>query len=242
MGLVTGPNQGETTELKISKQARHRLVAGLSWDPVQADEIQKEETFKQVLFDLKQVAGSLKMMLTEKHYKEAISKHDLRLDEKLDKDGREKDDPYFDLDLMCLIYNRNKDLAVRIDPASCFAIDESEKVYHSDDEQYGLNLHDDEQIHVEFKDLPEDYHHIFFVVVSDCKHNLKEVLNPVLRIADSSTEQDILRVKIDELILSDNFGYVCCHIFRDGDTWKIKNISEFTDDKMDWNAHLKGYI
>ena len=97
---------------------------------------------------------------------------------------------------------------------------------------------DDEQIYIHLNSLPANVSEFFIVVLSDCAHTLKNVPHPAVHVTDSQGNKALLKVEIDKLPDNDKYAFVFCRIYRDGDSWKTKNISHFTDFDQDWPQYL----
>lgn len=219
MGLIVGPEKGQSEELRISPEAHHRIVVGLSWDP-------KEENSK--IWALKNLINSISYAVTKQ-----------RIMEKLDMPERDAHYTLFDLDLYCFAYDQKGMLKAQIDVTAWNTIDESGKIYHSGEDMDGMGGPDDEQVHIEFKNLPDDYNDFFFVVESDSRHNLSAVSNAQIRIADSMTEKNQLHVDITKLPENKEFAFVFCRLHKNDGRWMLQNLSDFTDFQENWSDYLK---
>jgi tellurium resistance protein TerD len=229
MGLVTGPAAGTSTKLEITRQSQERVLIGLSWD---ARDMSKKELRQQKLSGLKDALKGgfslLKGNLT-------------RLHEKLDEDGRDANDLNFDLDLICFIYDADGNYISAVDQEAWTSMDDTGHVYHSGEDMVGSGGPDDEQIYIHTKNLPIHIHELFFIVLSDCAHAFKDVLNPMVHVTDSYSNKPLLKVEIDKLPDSDKYAFVFCRICRDGEDWAVQNISQFTEFEQDWPQVLKQY-
>lgn len=238
MGLITGPKKGDISNLDVTQKAQHRIVIGLSWDE---KNLSKGEKLKVALSGLDDVLfGDIFL----------VKANTDRIMDKMDHSSREEDDPNFDLDLSCLSFDSKGNIISVVDPDAWNAIDQSGKIYHSGDAMAGQfvdetdqlhieSTHDDEQIHIELKDISEDIHDFFIIVQSDCAASFADVLNPEIRVADSMTNKNFLQTKIDGVDNSDgSYGFVYCRIFKQGNDWKVKNISQFCDFQEDWAKYL----
>jgi len=219
MGLIVGPKKDESVELQVSPDGKRRIVIGLSWDP-------KEENSK--TWALKNLINSISFSVTKE-----------RLMEKLDIPGRDIHYTLFDLDLYCFAFDKNGDLKAQVDVLAWNAIDASKKIYHSGEDMDGMGGPDDEQVHIELNGLPDDYNDFFFVVESDSRHNLSQVTNAHIRLADSKTEKDQLRVDITKLPENEEFAFIFCRLHKKEGRWMIQNLSKFINFQEDWPAYLK---
>lgn len=225
------PKKNETVPLQVTKKARERILVALNWEP---RELTKEEKHNRTLRGLKDVLNGNIFLLA----------HNIRkIGEKTDSpDGRETSDTAYDLDLCCYGYDRDGNFALLIDTDAWNAIDESGKIYHSGDNMEGYSGHDDEQIYIELKDLPDQYTDFVFVIKSDCAHELDVLETVSARVADSFTNSDLLHIDMAALEDKGNYAYVFSHIHKRNGEWFLKNISEFTDFENDWPEYLKKYL
>ncbi len=160
-----------------------------------------------------------------------------------DAPGRDKDFNAFDLDLLCLIFNKDGDLIARVGPDSEEMADETGVVYHSGDNfSGGMGGTDDERIYINSKNLPDSYMHFFFVVLSDSSFTLDEISNPCVRIADGMTERDFLRTPLGETPESKTTGYAFCHLWRQDGKWLLENVDTYSEFETDWPAFFKTKI
>ncbi len=230
MGVLTGPQKGQQTKLNVTKEAQHRMLIGLSWD---ANELSSEEKRTQRISSIKDILFG-DILLAKANFD--------RMGQKMDTEGREEHDPNFDLDLSCFALDCDGNIKSVVDPSAWNAIDETGKIYHSGDAETGIYAHDDEQIHIELKDLSTDIEDIFLVVQSDCKHSIDKIKNAQIRVADSMTDKNFLAVDMNELENNEHFGFVFCRIFKQETEWHVENISEFCKFDEDWNVYLKQFI
>ncbi len=228
------PAKGQSTPLTVSQVGKHRIVIGLSWD--------KNEKARSWVSFQSQLLGSLKIMkknpATARHF---ASNPDL-LYQKDDQQGREKNDPNFDLDLSCFAFDKDGNFKDWVDPSAYNAIDDASKMYHSGEDMDGEGDIDDEQIHIELKNVEDTYAHFFVVVDSDCMHKISKVNGARVRVGDVQSYQTILETNLNQLEGSENYSFIFCHVFKKNDGWHVKNISEFVDENQNWPETLKKYL
>ena len=229
MSTLTGPEKGKISELNVTKEIKHRILIGLSWDP---KNLSAKERRKQTLSGIKDVLMG-DIVLIKSNLK--------RINEKMDEEGREENDPNHDLDLSCFAFDGDGVLQSLVDPDAWNAVDKTGQIYHSGDDMTGEGQNDDEQIHIELKDLPKNLHEFFIVVQSDCADTIDKVKNSAIRVSDTMSNKDLLRVNIELQNDNNKYGFVFCRIFRDQENWKIHNISEFCDFEENWSEFFKQY-
>lgn len=246
MGLITGPKKGESKKLNITEQAQQRIVIGLSWHK---KELSASDKASQVIHGLNNILFG-DISLIKANYD--------RLFQKMDTEKREDFDQNFDLDLACYAYDKKGNFKSLIDSDTWNMIDKTGKIYHSGDDMEGsqtldenlisstpdkflsdFQKSDDEQIHIEFKNLSDDLDEFFIVIKSDCAHSFKDVIAPEVRVADSISNANDLHIELDKLENNDNYAFVFCRIFKKNEEWHIKNISEFCEFEQDWPKFLK---
>ncbi len=229
MTTIIGPKKGETALLEITKEAKHRVLIGLSWNP---KELSASEKRGQMLSGIQDVLfGNIFLVKANMN----------RIHEKMDRSGRDTNDPNHDLDLICFVYDENGKMISLVDPDAWNAVDNTGQIYHSGDDYTGEGGNDDEQVHIELRDLPKSIHEFFIVVQSDCTDTIDKIDSPVIRVCDSISNTDLLKVNLEDEKNNDKYGYVFCRIFRDQDDWKIQNISEFCSFEENWEEHFKKY-
>ena len=229
MTTLIGPQKGEVDVLNVTKEAKHRVLIGLSWNP---KVLSNSEQRGQMLSGIKDVLfGNIFLVKANLE----------RINEKMDEKGRDENDPNHDLDLVCFVFDQDGKMQSLVDPDAWNAVDATGQVYHSGDDYTGEGANDDEQIHIELRDLPESIHEFFLVVQSDCNDTIDKVDTPVIRVCDTMSNNDLLKVNLEDESGNDKYGYVFCRIFRDQGEWNIKNISEFCDFEEDWEEHFKKY-
>lgn len=220
----------EDVLLDVTKQARERILVGLNWSPKNLTLQEKAGQIIRGAADILQ--GSVTLVA-----------HNLnKIGEKSDGPRREDFDPNFDLDLCCYAYDRANNFISLVDPDAWNAIDENGKIYHSGDNMTGLSGNDDEQIYIELKGLPDDYQNFFFIILSDCKHDLGKIPDATIRISDSFSNRDFLKAGIGRGSGSGKFACVFCRIYKKDGNWYAREIGEYIDFEQDWPEYLKKYI
>ncbi len=230
MGLVVGPQPGNSQSIELVPSTHGRILIGLSWD---ARDLTDKEKHKVALSGLKDLlSGSI--WLLKANYS--------RLMEKMDKEERDHADANFDLDLSCYLYDDKGEVVGLVAPDAWHAITETGHVYHSGEDMDGIGGPDDEQVYIHTNGLPENIRDVFVVVQSDCAHSLKNVLNPAIHVTDSKADKALLKVQIDKLPDNDKYAFVFCRLHRDeSNKWRMTNISHFTDFDQDWPEYLKQF-
>lgn len=248
MVTVRGPEKGKDAALVISQDAENRFFIGLGWDPKDPPDtsvkIPKKPkdggslvlyyllwpfNFVRILF------VSLIKLIAMDMYTRNTSKGD-------DKPGRDEKSRTFDLDLCCYIFDAALQPKGFVGPENDAYIDASKKVYHSGEDQSGFGGPDDEAISVQTKDLPEDYHHFFFVVKSDSQYAFQDVRNPAIRLADGKLNENILESTITPPAHYNASGFVFCHVWRDGAAWRYRNLDEYTGTDVNWDTLLPSFV
>lgn len=229
---------GTTIPLTISQDGKRRLHVGLSWEPLTAPQLSEEEGksfLKVLLHKWTRIPGN------RGGYDKKVQRVYRK---KVDEEGREKNFDYFDLDLVCLIFDDHGNLKAVIGPDPEHLIDESSTVYHSGENPTGVGgIADDEQIHIHTLDIPLDYTHFFFLVQSDCKFPLAEITAPRIRIADSKTEKTLAEYPF--LIMEDQKDATACltfHIFRNGEEWSAAHLDHYGAFEDDWEGFCRNII
>ena len=218
--MTAQPNPGQRVKLAVTEAARHRIYAGLSWDPLVPTSLAEQ------YWDSRKKGGSA----AEKYAHVASQKHVTDMDPE---DASLKN-LSFDLDLTCFIYNTDGTFRSRVTPDAMGMIAEGNKIYHSGDDHDGAGDNeegqDDERLFVELRELNEDIGHIVFVVSSKNDFTLSDVKGIEARIVDSKTEQDLLKTVIDPEEANKKFNYAFAAIHRSDDGWLLSNLHEFLDD------------
>ncbi|MBL4804244.1 MAG: TerD family protein [Alphaproteobacteria bacterium] len=237
MKVFKGPAQGQSSQIEISETQRDRVLVGLSWDMKELEKVEipvaEWVPFKKYLQAAADWADdSVHAFRTMNYMPKTVNQHD-------DPDHRDKEFEGFDLDLYCYIFDEHGEMVEKIGPDYKDVVSEDGKVYHSGDDFSGIGGYDDEQIYIETKKLPENYKHFLFVVKSDCKFNLNDISDPVVRIADGKTNEDFLKEDIQPAANISASALIFAHMAEVNDSWTITNISEFADADYDIAAYFK---
>lgn len=246
-------NKNEVIELAITKNNRQRLVVGLAWNARTATKGEMGKataisvTTRRVGYVFWPIAKILNLFGVKTGEASVLSPdyiHNILRKDKTDDVGDKREESYkeFDLDLSCFIYDDVGSFVTAIGPDFDQYCDPSSKVYHSGEEQIGSGGPDDEQIHIETKDIPENYAHIFIVITSDCHFKLGDTAGPVVRLADSATESNFISATIAPPANEDAYGYVFTHMYKQNQKWYARYMHEFTDPSDKWEVYLKRYL
>ncbi|MEZ0261087.1 MAG: TerD family protein [Alphaproteobacteria bacterium] len=248
MPTLKGPRPGTPpVPFVISKEGAQRYLVGLSWDPREAPKLdvnvskgpRKGSASSGILHALMMPFEFLRVLFLTIIKQITNDMHQATLKKDDDAEGRDVNANQYDLDLDCYIYDADFNLKTIVGVEDGELIDSSKRVYHSGDNQGGGGGGDDEKLFVETRGLPADYHHIYFVVKSDCKFSMAEFKNASIRLADSKTEVATLQNSLAPPEgMPKMFNYVFCRVSRDGEGWSFENIDEFTDDGVKWEEYL----
>jgi stress response protein SCP2 len=241
-----GPAKGKTASLQLTAEGTSRFLVGLSWAPKDGRKRKKIEVphlrdenghydnlyfFKLPVYIGRVLVQGIVGLLPQKV---AAPKADNAANPSANPaDGH-------DLDLYCYIFDRNMQLYQVIGPMVGVLIDPSQKIYHSGENQQGKQGNDAEQIFVETRNLPPDYHNFIFVVKSANSNAMSDIPEGIIRLADSATNANALENHIAEKDQppANSFGYVFCCVTREGDQWAFRNIDSFTGRAVDWSLML----
>lgn len=153
----------------------------------------------------------------------------------------------FDLDLVCLIFDEDKNLLDAVSPTPEENVDLSGAIYHSGDDVQGISSGDDEQISVELANLPENIHYLVFLTMIQSGHRFWHILNAEFRLADGKTNQDLYKNVFpqegDEH--ADKTGCAFCILSRGGETgWAYQEIGHYKLDREveDWSKEVLPYL
>lgn len=156
-----------------------------------------------------------------------------------DQDGRDLNYAGRDLDLLCLIYDADKNFVRSVGPETDQLIDPAGVVYHSGEEHSGAGAYDDEIIRIEVDRLPRQYQHFVFLTLADSKLSLGRCGPFSIRLADSMSNADFLKAEIQPEQGGDHTAHVFCHLYRENDKWFAKSLNLFGEFETDWATHLK---
>lgn len=154
---------------------------------------------------------------------------------------------YYDLDLVCFLYNHNGDYIGVISGKKARMLDDSSGIYHSGDDRTGIGEGDDEQISVELANVPAHVHHIVFkaaVAEGDC---FASVRSAFVHCTDSYSGFPFIRINLTERRNAKKAAYVMAELYRNPDAptqWMIHFIDEyFTRTKtIKWKLRLTKYL
>jgi stress response protein SCP2 len=235
-----GPQKGKTAPLKLSPEGA-RFLVGLSWAPkdgpkrkrIEVPHLKDEQGNYDNLYFLKLpvyigqvIIQGIAGLLPDKSAPRT--------------EGGANPADGHDLDLYCYIFDRNMQLYQVIGPKVGELIDPSQKIYHSGENQHGRQGNDAEQIFVETRGLPPDYHNFIFVVKSANSNAMSDIPEGIIRLADSASNTNALENHIAEKAQppANSFGYVFCCLTREGENWAVRNIDSFTGRAVDWSLML----
>jgi len=161
--------------------------------------------------------------------------------------GRVTGDSQHDLDINCYVYDNEGDFIDFVGSEAQDSMDQSEKIYHSGDDQSGAGDGDDEFISAELAELPDNIHGMVFIVEIRSQHVFTDVATPFARIADGFDDNNLLEISIEGENTKTSNAFVMCAIQRKSDSptgWQLYNISEFPDVSQieDWGSYLSQFI
>lgn len=245
--------KGPAQVLPVSKEGERRFFVGLSWGArdvkdtsIEIPHLRDENGHYDLFYFFKLPFHLFRIVILSliKHLAPSLYQHGV-----VDYEARKKgitDPGRYDLDLSCYVFGKNLELCCVIGPEEDVYTDASKKVYHSGDDIHGSGgSGDDEQAFVETRGLPDHYQHFFFVIETDGRYSLDETPHAHVRLADSRTNKDILRVELKSGAITGQspHGYVFCHVFRgNGDEWLYRDISDYHGFNADWVQVLQGLI
>lgn len=214
--------KGQSIPLMYTQRGRQRITVGLLWDtpeeiPDRADAFVPET-------DL------------------GVSMYGEQLDVEL---GYVQET--YDLDLICLMFDRDKNFVDAVSPDALENINHSGTVYHSGDETQGTSSGDDEQISVELAFLPEEIHYLVFIATIQSGHYFGHVLNTECRIADGRTNAELWRAPLGRTVKegANKTAVHFCTIHRGGVTgWTLQNVMEYRIDTevKDWAQEVTTHL
>ncbi|TAL37447.1 MAG: hypothetical protein EPN97_05235 [Alphaproteobacteria bacterium] len=250
MPTVAGPAQNVITDMKISPEGARRFVVKLSWTPRELPKLNVDvaappkegDTTGKIVFFMMKPFDLLRILFLSIVKLMSFGMYASKARRDVDADGRDTTADQFDLDLDCYIFDGNMMLKCVIGTeGDALLIEGSKKVYHSGDDQSGMA---GEHIFVETQGLPEGYQNFFFVVRSDCKYSLDQFVNPLIRLADGKTDENVLQNTLipAEQMIPKAFNYAFCHVFRDGDAWRFRNLDAYQGDAVEWEMFLPSLV
>lgn len=214
---ISGPQPGEHIDMDVTLAHSHRVLAAIKWDPKLSAGVMTEDVLKQ----MPAAMGVDLFLLAREH---------------------EGKDNHHDLDLFCYAYGEDRKMQAFIGPVTYHEIDESGKIYHSGDDEYGDFSGDDEQVYVELKGLSDDIQELVFFAACDCKSNFSDLKNPEIRIADSKSNKNFLHVDLNPA--DDSNIFVFCRMYRDGKGWKLHSICQYghTSEVEEWDQYIQKFL
>lgn len=218
------PGKGQSLPLLYSREARQRVVVGVRWD---AREEVLHKTRKSTSDSPKEGEGGYDNPYTY----EVESNVNLVTQT-------------YDIDLVCLIFDENKELIDAVSPDPAESIDQSGKIYHSGDETRGVRGSDDETISVELKDLPGNIAHLVFVAICQSGHSFDQIVTPEGRVTDSRSGADLLVVPMGGAAARGKTACILARLFRGPEDWMVHHIGEFRVDREieSWGAEASVFI
>jgi stress response protein SCP2 len=230
MPTVTGPAKGVSATLSL--EGAGRLLVGLSWEPKESGP--KPKSTVPALRDAQGHYDNFYLFKLPVYLLRTLFDAVFHLHR-----AAAAPDPH-DLDLFCYVFDPSMTLTHVIGPKNAELIDPSRKVYHSGENQTGKTASDAEQIFVETRGLPRDYHTFIFVVKSANSYTLGDIPDAAVRLADSATNTNRLQNTIAAKAMppGNTYGYVFCSMFREGDGWAVRNLDSFAGRAVDWNLLL----
>ncbi len=253
MPITTGPAKGIATKLNISQEGAKRFFVALGWNPYAAVGVEIVHAKGPDKDIISRIAGALfapfeffrvGTLSTANLAVKAAA--EAKYTKTTDAKGRDIKSSAYDLDLDCYIFDQNMKFKVLVGTEDDALVDPSKKVYHTGDDQGGSGGPDDEQVFVETNGLPEDYHHLYFVVKCDSKLTFSKYVNAKVRIADGKDHESQAECKIspaegekDDKTGEGQFNYIFCHVYRaEGGGWKYELIDQYVPEGVDWENSL----
>ena len=246
MVTVNGPRKGTMSPLPVSGAAG-RFLVGLSWVPKDEgpkirpaipplkDEQGRYDTFyffKLPWFFVRAAVMGVASVISPVLHRRGIAGS---------KDGRSKTSDPHDLDLFCYILDHDMQVLHLVGPKDAALIEPGKRIYHSGENQTGRDATDAEQIFLETRGLPPEYHYFFFIVKSANRNTMGDIPDGNVRLADSAANTNMLQNLMTARAAppGNSFGYVFCSVFRDGDGWSFRNIDSFVGKEVDWHLLLQ---
>ncbi|MCB1529799.1 MAG: TerD family protein [Rhodospirillales bacterium] len=157
------------------------------------------------------------------------------------------DNQQYDLDITCFVFDEYKEYIDFVGAEAQDSMDQSGAIYHSGDDMTGEGDEEDEFITVELAGLPDDAHHIVFLVEIRSNHVFGEIPNPFVRIVDSMTHEELFKANIAEEDGKDSAAYIFARIYRDRTSktgWSLHYIGDYPDISQieDWGKYLTRYL
>lgn len=156
-----------------------------------------------------------------------------------DNAGRDKGFGHFDIDLHCMVFDKNGTFLLEISPRTEHMLSPERAVYHSGEDTDGQGVYDDEAIYVETRKIPAEYNAFVFCASNDCAHNFNKIPDLKIRLTDSYRDETV----IDSSITSGEAdGYVFCMVHRNGDKWFYRRIDQYMPFAPHWEEDIKRLV
>jgi stress response protein SCP2 len=229
----------ETLPLKLSPESpTQRIIVGLSWDmrELKKFELPKPEFVHHNGLAYTYVSG-LENAIHAIRYRLFYKKH---MNPKDDLNVRNAEFEQFDLDLECYIFDEDGQMIEKISPDYTEMHNDNASVFHHGEDYTGIGPLDDEDISFKMNALPDNYHHLLFVVRSDCQFNMDEISNAQIRIFDAYTNEETLVKKIKSEIAEKSL-YVFAHLHRNNNQWMatpVDHYGDYDDDMADFFKNI----
>lgn len=157
-----------------------------------------------------------------------------------------KKDSQHDLDLSCYVFDKNKTFIDFVGAEGAESIDESGKIYHSGDNLSGIGAGDDEMISAELNQLPNHYKTLIFMAEVGSRHYFDQVKDPMIRIVDGKTNNELSRTDMNHEKAVTSAYYVYAALARDPASrtgWSAFIINEYPniEEVEDWGIYLAKY-
>lgn len=227
---MAGVTKGMKGKLRYSQSARHRICIGISWDATE-EAVERPEQYRP------------KLSSEDEDSSESRRDYETRYGYELEGDVKKVKET-FDLDLICLVFNKQGEIVDAVSPMEGEEVDQSGMIYHSGDERHGVSANDDEVVAVELKDLPGYASHLVFLAIIQSGHTYGQVVNPEARIYDSLSNKDLLRIRIPVKEGEDQTAFIFSRVYRGIDGWMVHYIGEFRLDHQveDWAEEVKRFL
>ena len=223
MQIFKGPQKNESISIELANKSIGRLLVAISWDMRELEKIKLPKPEQaHVKTALSWVEDCIHLFRTTRYLKRPVNEYD-------DIDERNIEFEQFDLDLHCYIFDAENNIVDDVEADFSKLHDESKTVYHSGDDFTGLGAGDDEQVYIHTTQIPDEYHHFIFVVKSDCAFSLDEIENPVIRIADSQTNENFLEIGMEAPANLNAPAFIAAVFSRHDNAWSLKTIGEYSD-------------
>ncbi len=142
--------------------------------------------------------------------------------------------PAFDVDASVIMLNEQSKLAKKDNVVYYGNLkDPSGSVMHMGDNLTGEGEGDDEQIKIDLNRVPNDIHHLIFVVnIYDCKSKKQDfgsIENAYIRVANGTSGQELMKFDLTENYAGKT-ALIAGEVYRYSNEWKFAAIGEGTND------------